>query len=72
MLEDTSTPPPPLSLGDIGFILFIIDTVSKRGAFAGEELQLIGTYRTKVETWLKHNTSQGETASTPAAVAIPE
>jgi len=70
--ETTTTTPTPepqaiaLGIADIAFIVQIIDAASKRGAFAGEELQMIGSYRNKVDAWVKQNTPAAPVAETPA------
>ena len=50
--------PPPVSIGvqDLAFIVQIIDTLSRRGGFQGDELAVIGTYRNRVDSWVKQNT----------------
>ena len=42
-----------ISLGDLSTVLQIIDVVSQRGGFQGQELAGIGTLRNKLETFLR-------------------
>ena len=44
-----------ITLGDISTLLQIIDVVSTRGGFQGQELAGVGTLRNKIETFLRQN-----------------
>ena len=58
-----------LSLQDIATVVQMIDVVSRRGAFAGNELAGIGMLRNKMEVFLQQNAPQGET---PQGAMPPE
>ena len=60
--------PPPVSIGvqDLAFIVQIIDTLSRRGGFQGDELAVIGTYRNRVDSWVKQNTPAAAADGTKA------
>ena len=57
--------PATITIQDLAFIVQIIDTVSRRGAFQGDELAVIGTYRNKVDSWVKQNTPPATEAAAP-------
>tara|TARA_R110000803_G_scaffold79661_2_gene145333 strand:- start:1721 stop:2008 length:288 start_codon:yes stop_codon:yes gene_type:complete len=42
-----------ITLGDLSTVLQIIDVVSQRGGFQGQELAGVGTLRNKLETFLR-------------------
>ena len=42
-----------ISLGDLSTVLQIIDVVSQRGGFQGQELAGVGTLRNKLEAYLR-------------------
>lgn len=42
-----------INLGDLSTVLQIIDVVSQRGGFQGQELAGVGTLRNKLETFLR-------------------
>jgi hypothetical protein len=47
-----------LTLGDISTVLQIIDVVSTRGGFQGNEMAGVGTLRNKLEAYLRQNSPQ--------------
>ena len=49
-----------LSLQDIATVVQMIDIVSRRGAFAGNELAGVGLLRNKMEMFLRQNAPEGE------------
>ena len=49
-----------LTLGDISTVLQIIDVVSTRGGFQGNELAGVGMLRNKIEAFLRQNAPQQE------------
>ncbi len=53
-------PPQPLeiSLGDLSVAVEIIDVVTKRGAFNGEELHSVGALRNKFVEFIKVNSKK--------------
>jgi len=52
-----------LSLQDIAAVVEMIDVVSRRGAFAGNELAGIGMLRNKMEVFLRQNAPQDAAAN---------
>lgn len=63
-----------ISLQDIATVVQMIDVVSRRGAFEGNEMAGVGILRNKMEMFLRQNAPQGEVpegqmpAEAPAAV----
>lgn len=63
-----------ISLQDIATVVQLIDVVSRRGAFEGNEMAGVGILRNKMEMFLRQNAPQGEApqgampAEAPAAV----
>lgn len=47
-----------IQLGDLSTILQLIDVVSTRGGFQGNELAGVGMLRNKIETFLRQNAPQ--------------
>ena len=47
-----------ISLGDLSTVLQIIDVVSQRGGFQGQELAGVGTLRNKLEAYLRQKGPQ--------------
>lgn len=67
--------PVQISLQDIATVVQMIDVVSRRGAFEGNEMAGVGMLRNKMEVFLRQNAPQGEqpqgqmpNAEAPAAV----
>jgi len=58
-----------INFGDISTVLQIIDVVSQRGGFQGQELAGIGMLRNKLETFLRQNAPQQQV---PEGVAETE
>jgi len=52
-----------INLGDLSTVLQIIDVVSQRGGFQGQELAGVGTLRNKLETFLRQKGPQQPDAS---------
>ena len=46
---------PQLTLGDIATVVQIIDLVSRRGGFEGQELEAVGGLRSRVVKFLEAN-----------------
>ena len=46
---------PQLTLGDIATVVQIIDLVSRRGGFEGQELETVGALRSRVVKFLEAN-----------------
>jgi len=63
--EGGAGPAPEVNLGDFSVMVAIIDTVSKRGAFEGQELQDVGTLRTRLVTFIDYHQPRDE-AGNPA------
>lgn len=63
-----------ISLQDIATVVQMVDVVSRRGAFEGNEMAGVGMLRNKLEAFLRQNAPQGEMpkgempAEAPAAV----
>ena len=49
-----------ISLQDIATVVQMIDVVSRRGAFEGNEMAGLGMLRNKLEAFLRQNAPQGE------------
>lgn len=66
--------PVQISLQDIATVVQMIDVVSRRGGFEGNEMAGVGMLRNKLEVFLRQNAPQGEVpegampAEAPAAV----
>ena len=56
---------PGLSLQDISAAVQIIDVVTPRGAFRGEELASVGTVRERFMAFLRHAKEQGQDIQLP-------
>lgn len=56
---------PGLSLNDISAAVQIIDVVSPRGAFRGEELAGVGMVRERFMAFLRHAKEQGQDVTLP-------
>jgi hypothetical protein len=51
-----------ITLQDIATVVQMIDVVSRRGAFEGNEMAGLGMLRNKLELFLRQNQPQGEAA----------
>ena len=61
---------PQLTLGDIATVVQIIDLVSRRGGFEGQELETVGALRSRVVKFLEaNNPADGETPEGAVPVA---
>ena len=49
-----------ISLQDIATVVQMIDVVSRRGAFEGNEMAGVGMLRNKMDMFLRQNAPQGE------------
>ena len=49
-----------ISLQDIATVVQLIDVVSRRGAFEGNELAGVGILRNKLDMFLRQNAPKGE------------
>ena len=56
---------PGLSLQDISAAVQIIDAVTPRGAFRGEELASVGMVRERFMAFLRHAKEQGQEVNLP-------
>ena len=52
--------PVQIALQDIATVVQMIDVVSRRGAFEGNEMAGVGMLRNKLEVFLRQNAPQGE------------
>lgn len=59
--------PLQISLGDLQVAVEIIDVVTKRGAFNGDELQSVGALRNKFVAFVQANTPKDAKQAAPAA-----
>jgi hypothetical protein len=65
--EEVQEQAPDLNVGDMNAVLRIIDVVTERGAFKGEELSSIGNVRDRVAAFVNYHTpksQEGETKET--------
>ena len=60
---------PQLSLQDIATSVQVIDICSRRGGFEGQELETVGSLRTRLVAFLEANRPKGE--DTPSG-EVPE
>ena len=61
MSEQTQKQEPvQIALQDIATVVQMIDVVSRRGAFEGNEMAGVGMLRNKLEVFLRQNAPQGE------------
>lgn len=51
--EQETAPAPQLGLNDLAAVVQMIDIVSRRGAFEGQELTAIGALRSRFEAFVK-------------------
>lgn len=49
-----------ISINDIISVVSLIDIVSSRGAFKGQELTTVGSLRDKFESFIEHNKQKEE------------
>ena len=68
---------PQLGLQDIATMVQIIDIVSRRGGFEGQELEAVGSLRNRVVAFLnaaapKGEAPEGAVPETPAGDDLPE
>lgn len=52
---------PGLNIGDLAFMMKMIDVVTERGGFRGSELTNVGAIRGKLEAFLAANSTAEET-----------
>ncbi len=72
--QQQEQPPVSVTLQDIATVLQVIDVVSRRGAFQGNEMRGVGELRDKLEVYLQQNAPQNpaaEAAQQPVDVAAP-
>lgn len=62
-----------INLGDLSTVLQLIDVVSTRGGFQGNELAGVGLLRNKIEAFLRQNAPQQDpnVANEEVDVAMP-
>ena len=68
--------PVQLSLQDIATVVQMVDVVSRRGGFEGNEMAGVGMLRNKLELFLRQNAPEGEAPQgrmpPEAPAAVPE
>jgi len=62
---------PGLSLQDISAAVQIIDAVSPRGAFRGEEMASVGMVRERFMAFLRHAKENGQDVTLPGEAPTP-
>ncbi len=60
--QEQKQQPVQITLQDIATVVQMIDVVSRRGAFEGNEMAGLGMLRNKLEMFLRQNQPQGEPA----------
>jgi hypothetical protein len=60
-----------IQLGDIATLVQVIDVVSQRGGFQGQELAGVGMLRNKLEMFVRQNSPEQEGEAARAAGAAP-
>jgi len=63
---------PELKIGDLAYVVQIIDVCSKRGAFEGSEMEAVGGVRGRLAAFVKAHTpppEEGEEAAEDAPAA---
>lgn len=61
-----------INLNDVATVVQLIDVVSQRGAFRGDELAGVGALRNKLEAFVRQNAPQQAPAGNdPVNVAVP-
>ena len=60
--QEQKQQPVQITLQDIATVVQMIDVVSRRGAFEGNEMAGLGMLRNKLEIFLRQNQPQGEPA----------
>lgn len=74
--EATEADAVQLSLADLAAVVQIIDTTTKRGAFEGAELEVVGAVRNRFDAFVKAQQKASEAASATdedgAAVEVEE
>ena len=63
--------PVQVSLQDIATVVQMIDVVSRRGAFEGNEMAGVGMLRNKLEVFLRQDAPQGEVPSGEMPANVP-
>lgn len=56
-----------INIGDLSTLMQVIDVVSTRGGFQGQELAGIGMLRNKLEAYLRQNTPQQQQGDSSVA-----
>jgi hypothetical protein len=59
-MSEQKQEPVQIALQDIATVVQMIDVVSRRGAFEGNEMAGVGMLRNKLEVFLRQNAPQGE------------
>ena len=59
-----------ITLGDMSTVLQLIDVVSTRGGFQGNEMAGVGMLRNKIEAYLRQNSPQPDASAANEEVAV--
>ena len=59
-----------ITLGDMSTVLQLIDVVSTRGGFQGNELAGVGMLRNKIEAYLRQNAPQQDESAAQQGVDV--
>ena len=59
-----------INLSDLSTLLQIIDVVSQRGGFQGQEMAGVGMLRNKLETFLRQKSTQPDTSKGEEEIAV--
>lgn len=59
-----------INLGDLSTLLQIIDVVSQRGGFQGQEMAGVGMLRNKLETFLRQKSPQPDASKGEEEVSV--
>lgn len=61
-----------ITLGDLSTVLQLIDVVSTRGGFQGNEMAGVGMLRNKIEAYLRQNSPQPDTSAAEGEVDVAQ
>ena len=59
-----------ITLGDMSTVLQLIDVVSTRGGFQGNEMAGVGMLRNKIEAYLRQNSPQPDASAANEEVTV--
>jgi len=64
--------PVSITLGDLSTVLQLIDVVSTRGGFQGNEMAGVGMLRNKIEAYLRQNSPQPDASAAENEVDVAQ